>query len=144
MNDLQYYLTWDNAKKALALLVALAVSIALYFTVPGGLYASLAAQLLAVAVVGAGGKKLSRFAISLVVFATAGVVAYFQVDGAFPAFPDFGGDVAEYAEAVFGWLQTFAVYATPIVGAAMIQYNLILESVLKSLGGAVGLRLEPK
>ena len=135
---------WEDAKKYLALAALLAVSIAIYFAVPGSLVASLLAQLLAVAVVGAGGRKLSRVAVSLVVFLAAGVVAYFQVNGAFPHFPAFAGDVASYAEAIFAWGQSFIDYAAPIVGAAMLSYNLMLESVLKLIGGQVGLRLEPK
>lgn len=135
----------EDVKKYVALALLLVVSIALYFAVPGSLVASLAAQLLAIAVIGAGGKKLSRAAVSLVVLATAGVVAYFQVDGAFPHFPAFaGGDIAAYAESIFAWVKLFVSYAAPIVGAAMVSYNLILESVLKLVGGQIGLRLEPK
>jgi len=135
----------EDVKKYLALALLLLISVALYFAVPGSLVASLLAQLLAVAVIGAGGKKLSRAAVSLVVLATAGAVAYFQVDGAFPHFPVFaGGDVAAYAESIFAWIKEFVGYAAPIVGAAMVAYNLILESVLKLIGGQIGLKLEPK
>ena len=135
----------DDVKKYASLVLLLAIAIAIYFAVPGSLTASLLTQVLAIAVIGAGGKKLSRTAVSLLVFVVAGVVAYFRIDGLFPHFPAFsGGDLAVYAAAVFGWIQMFVVYATPIVGAAMLTYNLILEHILKLIGGQIGLRLEPK
>jgi len=125
---------------ALLLIVALVIAIA----APAGLLATVLVQILALAVVGAGGAKLSKPVISIVVLIVAGGIALFQVNGAFPPLPVYAGDPAAFVGGLFAWVQSFVTYATPIVGSAMLLYNVILEKVLKLIGSAVGLRLEPK
>jgi hypothetical protein len=71
-------------------------------------------------------------------------VAWFQSGGLFPPFPVFGGNAGVYLGALFEWLKMFVEFAAPIAGAAMLTYNMILEKVLKLIGGSIGLRLEPK
>jgi len=134
----------DNVKKYGSLALLLIVGLIIAIVEPGGLIASLLTQVIALAVIGAGGAKLSKVVVSLVVLVVSGLVAWFRVDGAFPTFPGYVGDPAAFVQAVFEWVQAFVVFAVPIVGAAMVSYNLILEKLLKILGGAIGLRLEPK
>ena len=134
----------DAVKKYGSLALLLIVGLIIAIVEPGGLIASLLTQVIALAVIGAGGAKLSKGVVSLVVLVVSGLVAWFRVDGAFPAFPGYAGDPAAFAQAVFEWVQAFVVFAVPIVGSAMLIYNAVLEKLLKLIGGQIGLRLEPK
>ena len=134
----------DNIKKYGSLALLLLVGLVIAIAEPQGFVAAILVQVLALAVIGSGAAKLSKVAVSLVVLAVAGVLAWFKVDGAFPAFPAYAGDPAAFAAAAFAWVQAFVAFAAPIVGSAMLQYNVILEKLLKIIGGSIGLRLEPK
>lgn len=128
-----------------SLALQLAIAIVLAVAAPVGFLAALLVQVLHLAYIGAGGEKLSKVVVSAVVFLVAVGLAYAKLDGAFPAFPDVGGgDVAAGVQAIFGWFQAVLAFASPIIGAAMIQYNLILEKVLAFLGDSVGLAFEPE
>ena len=134
----------DAVKKYGSLALLLIVGLVIAIAEPQGFVAAILVQVLALAVVGAGGAKLSKVAVSLVVLVVAGVLAWFKIDGAFPAFPAYAGDPVAFAQAAFAWVETFVAFAAPIVGSAMLQYNVIIEKLLKLIGGQIGLRLEPK
>ena len=105
----------SNFKNYLSLGVLLAVGLVLAVAQPEGFIAALLVQLLALAVVGAGAAKLSKVLVSFVVLIVAGAIAWFQLNGAAPVFPVFSGDLVQFAQALFEWLQAFVVFASPIV-----------------------------
>lgn len=133
----------EKVKSIVALVVLLAVGIAIAVAEPQGILAVVLTQLLALAVIGAGGAKLSKSVVSVIVFLVAGTLAWFKLDGAFPAFPGYLGDPVAFFGALFAWVQAFAAAAAPIVGAAMVTYNLILEKLLVLIGDNIGYALEP-
>ena len=100
------------------------------FAVPGSIWAVLAAQLLHLAFVGVGGAKLSKPVMSGVVFVVALVVTGIQSGVSFLAFPAFSGDAALYAQAIFAWAEAALKTAAPLVGGAMLLYNIAIEKLL--------------
>lgn len=133
----------EKAKQIASLIALLVVGLVVAVAEPEGFLAVLLTQVIALAVIGAGGLKLSKPLVSLVVLAVAAVLAYFKVDAILPSLPIYAGDPAAFAAGLFAFAQAFVVAAAPIVGSAMLQYNVILERLMTIIGDRFGYTVEP-
>jgi hypothetical protein len=122
---------FSKAKPYLALALRVAAGLVIAYAVPGSFWAVIATQVLHLAVIGTGGPKLSKPVASVLVFFVSLGIAIYQANGAFPGFPAYGGDVATFTSALLVWAEEAVAYAAPVIGAAMLSYNLAFEKLLQ-------------